>query len=244
MTPSPPETAVTPTPQNIEPATAPVSLSLLALTTPVAMGYVPLGAVFGFLFVQAGGSGWMAVLSSVVVYAGAAQYLMIPMLAAGLPISAIAAAALVVNLRHVFYGLSLLDRLPAKGLARWYMVFALTDETYSVLTSLPRQTPVSRLVEVSGLNQCWWLLGTVVGAVLGARAQIPWQGMDFVLTCLFAVLAVEQWRQRASSVPLWVALLSYAIAYALSPTNALVLAIAMCVAVALFWKPRQAEVAP
>ena len=163
------------------------------------------------------------------------------MLAAGMPVSAIAVATLIVNLRHVFYGLSLLDRLPARGWSRWYMVFALTDETYSVLTSLPRSTPVSRLVAVSGLNQCWRPPGTLIGAVLGARAQVPWQGMDFVLACLFAVLAVEQWRQRHSAVPLWVALASYAVAYLVSPPHALVVAIGLCVTVAFCWKPRGTE---
>ena len=98
-------------PQKPSPAPSP-SLSLLSLTTPVAMGYIPLGMVFGFLFVQAGGAAWLAVLSSIVVYAGAAQYMMVPMLAAGLPVGTIALATAVVNLRHVFYGLSLLDRLP------------------------------------------------------------------------------------------------------------------------------------
>ena len=110
--------------------------SVLALTTPVAMGYIPLGTVFGFLFVQAGAEWWLAVLSSVIVFAGAAQYMMIPMLVAGLPVGAIALATLIVNLRHVFYGLSLLNKFPPHGLLRWYMVFALTDETYSVLTTV------------------------------------------------------------------------------------------------------------
>ena len=89
--------------------------SVLSLTTPVAMGYIPLGTVFGFLFVQAGAEWWLAVLSSIVVFAGAAQYMMIPMLVAGLPVGAIALATLIVNLRHVFYGLSLLNKFPPHG---------------------------------------------------------------------------------------------------------------------------------
>ena len=75
---------------------------MLALSVPVAMGYVPLGTVFGFLFVQAGAPWWLALLASLVVFAGAAQFMMIPMLAAGLPVASIALATLVVNLRHVF----------------------------------------------------------------------------------------------------------------------------------------------
>ncbi|MFT3848897.1 MAG: AzlC family ABC transporter permease [Propionivibrio sp.] len=214
--------------------------SVLALTTPVAMGYIPLGTVFGFLFVQAGADWWLAVLSSIVVYAGAAQYMMIPMLAAGLPIGAIALATLIINLRHVFYGLSLLNRFPPRGLLRWYMVFALTDETYSVLTTVPANTSHRKMALVALLNQSWWVLGTLIGAVVGAQAQIRLAGLDFVLAALFAVLTVEQWRTRKSPAPLWVALAAYAIAYPLAARHALVIAIALCIAAGLLWKPKAA----
>lgn len=214
--------------------------SVLALTTPVAMGYVPLGTVFGFLFVQAGADWWLAVLSSIVVFAGAAQYMMIPMLVAGLPVGAIALATLIVNLRHVFYGLSLLNKFPPRGLLRWYMVFALTDETYSVLTTVPADTSHRKMALVALLNQSWWVLGTLLGAVVGAQAQIQLAGLDFVLASLFAVLTVEQWRSRKSSAPLWVALVAYAVAYPLAAKHALVIAIALSIAAGMAWKPASA----
>ncbi len=219
-------------------------LPLLALTTPVAMGYIPLGIVFGFLFVQAGGAWWLALASSLMVYAGAAQYLMVPMLAAGLPVGAIALAVAVVNLRHVFYGLSLLGRFPARGPLRWYMVFALTDETYSVLTTLPADTPARTLGAVAGLNQFWWVLGTAIGALVGSQAQVPLAGLDFVLVSLFAVLATEQWRQRSTSLPVWTAFAGYGLAWWWVPRHALVLAIIACVAVALAWRPAMPAPAP
>ena len=214
-------------------------LSILALTTPVAMGYIPLGTVFGFLFVQAGASWWVAILSSIFVFAGAAQYMMVPMLAAGLPISTIAIATLVVNLRHVFYGLSLLHRFPARGLLRWYMVFALTDETYSVLTTVPESTRHRDMAKVAALNHGWWILGTILGAVIGAQAQINLAGLDFVLAALFAVLTVEQWRTRKSSAPLWVAIVAYAAAYPLSARNALVIAIVLSSVASLLWRGKR-----
>lgn len=195
------------------------------------MGYVPLGAVFGFLFVQAGAPWWLALTSSVIVFAGAAQFMMVPMLVAGLPIAAIAAATLVVNLRHIFYGLSLLHKLPSQPLARWYLVFALTDETYSVLTTLPEGTTTRQMVGVAMLNQGWWLLGTLLGAVIGSAAQVPLVGLDFALAALFAVLAVEQWRSAHSALPLWVALASYGAAQWVMPQQALLIAIALSVAV-------------
>jgi 4-azaleucine resistance transporter AzlC len=209
------------------------------------MGYVPLGTVFGFLFVQAGAPWWLALLASLVVFAGAAQFMMIPMLAAGLPVASIALATLVVNLRHVFYGLSLLHKLPAKALARWYLVFSLTDETYSVLTTLPPGTSTRQMVTVALLNQGWWVLGTLIGAVIGAQAQITLIGLDFALAALFAVLAVEQWRSAGSSAPLWLALLSYAAALVMLPRQAMPVAIGISVAAGLVWpKIAPKEVAP
>ena len=210
-------------------------LSVLSLTMPVAMGYIPLGMVFGFLFVQAGAAWWLAILASVFVFAGAAQYMMVPMLAAGLPVGAIAAATLVVNLRHIFYGLSLLDKLPKNRLARWYMVFALTDETYSVLTTIPATTSDRDKTLVALLNHGWWILGSALGAVLGAQAHIALAGLDFVLASLFAVLTVEQWRTRKSPAPLWVALVAYAVAYPLAAKHALVISIALCLIAGIFW---------
>lgn len=207
------------------------SLSIFSLTAPVAMGYIPLGMVFGFLFVQAGANWLMALCASVVVYAGAAQYMMIPMVATGMPIGAIALATLLVNLRHIFYGLSLLDTFPRSKLLRWYTAFALTDETYSVLTTLPRDTPPQRMALLALLNQAWWVLGSLLGAMIGAQAQVPLEGLDFVLCSLFAVLAVEQWRARSSPLPLWTALISYAVATVVIPEHALVLAILLSIIV-------------
>lgn len=214
-----------------DPAAPPPALSLLALSAPVAMGYVPLGMVFGFLFVQAGAEAWVAVLASLLIYAGAAQYMMIPMLAAGLSLGTLAAATLIINLRHVFYGLSLLDRLPRPALQRWYAIFALTDETYSVLTTLPENIDRRRLVAIAALNQAWWVLGSALGALLGARAQLDLVGLDFALVALFTVLAVEQWRSRRELAPLLTALVAYALASLLAAEHALALAIALCVAV-------------
>ena len=213
------------------------------LSLPVAMGYIPLGMVFGFLFVQAGGAWWLAVAASLWIYAGAAQFMMLPMLAAGLPLPTIALATLVVNLRHVFYGLSLLNTLPRAWSAKTYLVFGLTDETYSVLTTLPSDTPAKDLVTITALNQGWWVLGSTLGAVMGAQAQVQLIGLDFALAALFAVLAVEQWRASSNSHALWVALVSYGVALCLMPAQALLIAIALSVLVGL-WLQRSSRNTP
>lgn len=202
---------------------------------PVAMGYIPLGIVFGFLFVQAGAAWWLASLASLLIYAGAAQYMMVPMIATGMLVSAIALATLIVNARHVFYGLSLLDRLPQQKRLRWYIVFALTDETYSVLTTLPATSTARQMTLIALLNHGWWVLGSTLGAIIGAQAKIELVGLDFVLAALFAVLTVEQRRSRHSAAPLWVALFAYLVAWSLAAKHALVIAILLSILVAVVW---------
>jgi 4-azaleucine resistance transporter AzlC len=153
--------------------------------------------------------------------------------AAGMSAGTIALATLIVNSRHMFYGLSLLKRLPEDRLKRWYLIFALTDETYSVITTLPAGTSEHKMVLVALLNQGWWVLGTLLGAVLGVQAKIDLEGLDFALVALFCVLTIEQWRTRQSAAPLWVALCAFAIAYPLSAQHAMVIAIGLSVAAAV-----------
>jgi predicted branched-subunit amino acid permease len=91
------------------------------------------------------------------------------------------------------------------------------------------------MVAVALLNQGWWVLGTLLGAVIGTQAQVPLVGLDFALAALFAVLAVEQWRSAHSAAPLWVAVLSYAMAQAVMPQQALLGAIGLSVLAGLMW---------
>ncbi len=209
------------------------SLSVTGLTAPVAMGYIPIGIVFGFLFVHAGGPGWFALLCSFAVYAGAAQLMMIPMLAAGQSVGAIGLAVLIINFRHVFYGLSLLRDLPGSRWQRFYAIFALTDETYSVLSALPIGARASRMALVAALNQMWWLLGTAIGVVFGSQARIDLPGLGFILCALFAVLAVEQWRTRRDISAILIALGGFALGMIVMPSHALVIALGITVVAAV-----------
>lgn len=204
-------------------------------SVPVFMGYIPLGIVFGFLFVQAGGDWWLAPLASFLIYGGASQYMMVPMIAAGMSVAAIAFATFVINFRHVFYGISLLNKLPAKGWPKWYVAFTLTDETYSILCTMKEGTPLPRMLWLCFFDHCWWVVGTLIGAIAGAQAKLDLAGLDFVLTSLFAMLTCEQWRARKSAWPLWSALVSYAVARIVFPEQALAVAIGFCVAAGLLW---------
>lgn len=104
----------------------------------------------------------------------------------------------------------------------------LTDETYSLITTEKKDASIDRLVLIALFDYSWWILGSLIGGLLGAAATIELAGFDFVLTSLFAMLLCEQWRGRVNSKPLWVALIGYAVARFISADNALAIAIAIC----------------
>ncbi len=173
----------------------PVRADAFRASVPVLFGYIPLGAAFGLLFGTLGYPWPLAVLSGVVVYAGAAQFLSVGLLAAHAGLGAVFAATFFLNLRHMFYGISFLRRFPRAGWRRAYLIFTLTDETYSVLTarkSADRAEDESFCLWVSALNHGYWILGCALGALLGRRVHFEMKGLDFVLTALFVMLAVEQ----------------------------------------------------
>lgn len=199
---------------------------------PVAFGYVPLGLAFGVLLVQSGQPVWLAPLMALCVYAGAAQFLAVGLLTAHVPLVDIALATLLLNLRHAFYGVSLVGRLPARGLRRWYPVFGLTDETYSLLTGT--QPPPGGadaaagqdyVLAVTAINHGWWLLGCTLGALGGvALDAVDTHGLEFTLTALFVVLLVEQGYAVREPWPFLLAAVASAIAGVLVPPALFLLA--------------------
>ena len=160
---------------------------------PVAFGYVPLGMAFGVLLVSLGYPWWWAPLMGLVIYAGSAQFLAVSLLAAGAgPLDAFV-ATLLLNLRHVFYGLALLDRYRALRRGQSYAIFGLTDETFSLLAGTRLEVQDRYFVlGVTALNQGWWVLGCALGALGGHSLPFHTEGLAFSLTALFAVLLVEQ----------------------------------------------------
>jgi azlC-like len=206
------------------------------------MGYIPLGIAFGFLMAQAGAAWWVVPLMSLLVYAGAAQFMAVPMFAAGESLAAIAVATLVVNLRHIFYGLSVLDRLPKGRGARAYLAWALTDESYSLITTLPPPPPPPppprRVVGVAMLNHGWWILGSCIGNFIGMSVSPALQGFEFSLAALFAILVMSQWNTHHQVAPLVTAVVAYTFGWALFPDQAMLAAIALSVVacIVLSWK--------
>ncbi|ART80017.1 AzlC family ABC transporter permease [Oceanisphaera avium] len=211
-----------------------------SLTLPVMMGYLPLGAVFGVLWIDAQLTWYWAPLMSILVYAGALQYLAVGMLAAGIGWIDLAVASLLVNFRHLFYGLSLYHLLPNGPVGRPYFIFGITDETYSLLSASGQVNDSKTALQVVAFNQSYWIIGTLLGMLLAQGLPPGLQGLDFALTALFTVLAVEQMRAKKDWGALALGLLVAAIAGWWLSEYFLLSASLMLVIVLLAWPSAEA----
>ncbi|MDR3341492.1 MAG: AzlC family ABC transporter permease [Treponema sp.] len=165
----------------------------LTYSVPVLLGYLAIGIAFGLLLVDAGYPWWLALVMSLVMYAGAGQFIAVGLFAAGAGLAEAALVQLVVNARHLAYGLSMLKRFNRAGPFKYYLIFALSDETFALLSSLPDREDRSRFMFlVALLDQGYWVIGTVIGAVAGSLLPFNIEGIGFALTALFVVLMIEQ----------------------------------------------------
>lgn len=191
--------------------------SIFVLTIPVMLGYIPLGIAFGLITVQSGVEWYMAPIFSLLVFAGAIQFLAIPMLVVGESYVTIAIAAALVNIRHIFYGLSMTELVPNGIIRKLYFIFCITDENYSLLTS-SREVSRSNSIYIVFINHVYWILGALIGAVIGDRVDVP-EGLDFALTALFCVLFLDQVKVNPSARLLCVAAISSAAALIILPSQ-------------------------
>ena len=171
-------------------------------TVPVMCGYLFLGMAFGILLQQAGFAPIWAAVSSLVVYAGSMQFLLVSLMASGASLPLVGAMTLLINSRHLFYGLSFIEKFREFGKKRFYMVFSLTDETYSVFCGLPeRERDTSLMFRIALLDHLYWTVGSAAGAFAGAFIPFDTTGIDFAMTALFVVIFIEQWKGAKSHLP-------------------------------------------
>lgn len=173
----------------------------LKRSLPVMAGYLVLGMGFGILLETKGYGIWWALAMSVFIYAGSMQYVAIDLLTGGASLLAAALMTLMVNARHLFYGISMLDRYKETGAEKPYLIFALTDETYSLVCSgeVPEGVEQKKyFFWVSLFDQCYWVIGSVTGALIGSLITFNTAGIEFSMTALFVVVFVEQWKSTSS----------------------------------------------
>lgn len=164
------------------------------VTIPVMAGYLVLGAAFGILMSDKGYHLIWTVLMSCMIYAGSMQFVTINLLTSGASLISSALITLMVNARHLFYGISMLDKYESTGKFKPYLIFSLTDETYALVCTENTKDESNKYYYflVSFLNQIYWILGSVVGAIIGASLKIDTKGIDFAMTALFVVIFTEQ----------------------------------------------------
>ena len=174
---------------------------IFSVTIPILLGYIPLGIGFGLFASQSGIPVFVSALMSIFMYTGAGQYLAVGLFAVNASFSSILITEILLNLRHIVYGLSLIREFDGIGKCKPYLIFALTDETYSVLTNTKCPQNINKkkfYLGVSALNHFYWVTGSLIGAFLGkilqSKTNIDFGGIDFALTALFAVLFVERMR--------------------------------------------------
>lgn len=174
------------------------------VTVPVLMGYLAIGMAFGFMLQAIGYNYIWAFFMSLTIYAGSGQYLGVQLLNTHAALGTVALMTLLINFRHLVYGLSMLEKFRGMGLRKFYMIFSLTDETYALLSSVQVPAgvePHSFYFSIALLDHSYWILGSVIGAVAGALLPIDTTGIDFAMTALFVVIAVDQWKAYKKHLP-------------------------------------------
>lgn len=171
---------------------------------PIMAGYIVLGLGFGLLLQDAGYGWWWAALMSIMIYAGSMQYVAVDLLAGGASLITAALMTLMVNIRHLFYGITMIERYKGTGRSKPYLIFALTDETFSLVCSAQLPEEVDRRQYyfcVSIFNQCYWVTGSAIGGVLGNVIPFDTTGIEFAMTALFVIIFVEQWEKAENHIP-------------------------------------------
>jgi 4-azaleucine resistance transporter AzlC len=172
--------------------------SALRYSFPVLLGYLAIGSAFGFLLTAEGYPWWLVLVMNVLMYAGAGQYVAVGLFAAGTTLWEAVLVQLVVNARHIAYGLSMMNRFRNVGPLRLYLIFGLTDETFALLSSIPEneETKITERTRfmflVTLFNHGYWVLGGVIGAILGSLTAFYTGGISYALTAMFIVLMIEQ----------------------------------------------------
>lgn len=180
-------------------------------TLPVLTGYLVLGFGFGIILKANGFSILLAAAMSLFIYAGSMQYAAIGLLTGGASLITAALTTLAVNARHIFYGISMIDRYKSTGLKKPYLIFALTDETYSLVChdnpDISERERINYCFFVSLLDHIYWVSGTLLGAVAGTIIKFNSAGLDFALTALFITIFLEQWLTSKKHSPALIGLL-------------------------------------
>ena len=183
-------------------------------TIPGLTGYLCIGMAYGLLMANAGYGVFWALLLSLLCYAGSMEFVAVSLLTAGFdPVQALL-MALMINARHAFYGLSMLDKYKNTGWKKFYLIFGMCDESFTVNCTVTPPDDVDRgwfMFFVNLLNQIYWVFAATAGALLGYVIHFDTTGIEFVMTALFVVMFLNQWEESKDHLPALVGLICSAI---------------------------------
>ena len=217
-----------------------------ARTLPIMAGYLVLGLGFGVLLQSKGyGVGWSLAMSTL-IYAGSMQYVTIDLLAGGASLISAALMTLMVNARHLFYGISMLDKYKGTGWKKPYLIYAMCDETFSVNYTAEIPEGVDRgwfYFFVSLLDEFYWFLGATLGGILGGLLRFNTEGLDFVMTAMFVVIFLDQWLKEKRHFSAWIGLAASVACLLIFGADNFLIPTMICILAALtaFRKPIEAK---
>ena len=181
--------------------------SIFKITIPVLMGYVPLGMAFGLLLSKLLIPWYYAFFMSIFIYAGSAQFLALVLFASQATVLEVGIATFLLNLRHMFYGLSMVSIFKDFSWKKHYLIFGLTDETFALLKTrdVGEKEREKIYLIITALNQSYWVIGSVIGALLGNILPFDSKGLEFSLTALFVVLSIDLYKKSKLHKPFMIA---------------------------------------
>ena len=178
---------------------------------PILISFFPVGIAYGLLMQNAGYNFLWTGACSLFVLAGSLQFLMVSFFAEGTPLATVAVMSLLLNSRHVFYGLSFVEKFRSFGPWRWFLIYSLCDENYSLHCAYrPEEGVIEKWAYVltAALVTFYWLVLSMLGTLIGNLITFDTTGIDFALTALFVVILLDQLRDAGTKLPAGIALLS------------------------------------
>ncbi len=168
-------------------------------TIPIMTGFLFLGMTYGIYMNVSGFGFWYPMLMSMTIFAGSMEFVTVNMLLGAFhPLQALS-MTLMINARHLFYGISMLDKYKGTGLKKLYLIFGMCDESFSINYTADIPKDVDKgwfMMWVTVLNQFYWVLGSTLGGIFGSFIHFNTEGLDFVMTALFVVIFLEQWMKE------------------------------------------------
>lgn len=205
-------------------------------TIPIFAGFWFLGLTYGIYMNVSGFSFWYPMLMSLTIFGGSLEFVAVSMLLAPFAPIQVFATALMIQARHLFYGISMLDKFKGMGWKKPYLIFGMCDETFSINYTAHIPADVDRgwfYFFVTLLNHFYWFSGATIGGLVGSLLTFNTEGLDFVMTAMFVVIFTEQWLKEKRRISEWVGLAASVGCLLIFGANNFLIPTMICILIAL-----------